>query len=190
MKQPVMVGERVYLTILQPDDGIELARLDVMETDTGLFDTGRVPVGPLAWEKLIRSQVPSSPPDGLAFAIRLIENEEWIGVVQIGDIDWIHQTGESATFMKPGRFRGQGYGTEAKMLMLEYGFEHLHLHMICSHVLETNQRSASALLKQGYRPAGRMRYQVIKDGIYVDNLLFDITRDDWFARKRERAGSR
>ena len=52
-----------------------------------------------------------------------------------------------------------------------------------STVWEPNTRSAAALAKQGYRPAGRMRWFEIKDGAYRDMLVFDVTRDEWLAAR-------
>jgi hypothetical protein len=59
---------------------------------------------------------------------------------------------------------------------------------------EPNTRSAAALAKQGYRRAGRLRWVEVKDGRYVDKLLFDLTRADWLAardawRARRAAGT-
>jgi RimJ/RimL family protein N-acetyltransferase len=74
------------------------------------------------------------------------------------------------------------------MLLLEYAFERLHLHVLESYVWEPNVRSAAALAKQGYRPAGRYKFEDLKDGAYRDGLAFDVLRDDWLeARERWRA---
>ncbi|MFW6075914.1 MAG: GNAT family N-acetyltransferase [Chloroflexota bacterium] len=183
MKQPLKVGYRVYLSPTQPDDAWGEASFDAAETDTGIEPDARIPRSPITWETLIREQGKKSPPDRLVFAVRLIEDDSWIGVVNLAEIDWINRTAETGSFLKAGEYRGRGYGTEAKMLLLEYAFDHLHLHLLYSVVLATNERSAAALAKQGYKPAGRTRYEAVKDGVYVDDLLFDLTRDDWVAAR-------
>ena len=37
--------------------------------------------------------------------------------------------------------------------------------------------------KQGYRPAGRLKWTEVKDGRYVDGLLFDVKREEWLAAR-------
>jgi RimJ/RimL family protein N-acetyltransferase len=114
----------------------------------------------------------------------LRESDEPIGVVGITDIDWVSRTGETFSFFAPGgAYRGSGFGTEAKLLLLEFGFERLGLHAIQSVVWEANERSAAALLKQGYQPAGRLKWDRTRRGVYMDALLFDIKRDEWLAAR-------
>jgi RimJ/RimL family protein N-acetyltransferase len=55
--------------------------------------------------------------------------------------------------------------------------------VLVSHVDEPNTRSAAALANQGYRPAGRLRWTDVKNGRYVDSLVFDLTRADWLAAR-------
>ncbi len=52
-----------------------------------------------------------------------------------------------------------------------------------STVFEANTRSSAALAKQGYRPAGRLRWHDVKGGIYRDMLVFDLLRDEWLAAR-------
>jgi RimJ/RimL family protein N-acetyltransferase len=101
-----------------------------------------------------------------------------IGWVSLWDIDLIHRTAESASLMLPG-FRERGYGTEAKHLLLAYAFDRLQLHLITASTVASNERSQQALLRQGYRPAGRLHWTHTRNGRYLDTLLFDLTRDDW-----------
>lgn len=184
MTNPILVGDRVYLSVVEPDEARELAIIEARETDTHLYPNERMPTSPIAFENLLRGLGASPTPVSFSLAVRLKADDRWIGSMNLHDIDWVNRTAETSSFMASGEFRSRGYGTEAKLLLLQFAFERLGIHVIISHVLETNPRSAAALLKQGYRPAGRVRYRGIKDGSYVDNLVFDITRDDWMARER------
>ena len=104
-----------------------------------------------------------------------------IGVPQraIG-YDWIDRTGERERFLG-APFRNAGLGTEAKHLLIESGFEVIQLHAIMSTIFEASTRFAAALLKQGYRPAGRLRRFDVKGGIYRDLFIFELLRDEWLA---------
>lgn len=189
MRNPLLVGERLYLRPLEVADADGLARRVTEETET-LMEHGRIPVSPLGFEHWIKAVHARQPPNDVYFAVCLTEDDRFIGIVDVKDIDWINRTGETGSGLGPAEFRGQGYGTEAKHLLLEYCFDHLHLHTVWAHVWEPNARSAAALAKQGYRPAGRLKWEDVKDGVYRDALLFDLLRDDWLAARAAWRASR
>jgi RimJ/RimL family protein N-acetyltransferase len=189
MRSPVMAGERVYLRALEAGDALALAHIDAAETDTFMW-RARVPTSPMEHERVIAEMYRQQPPGSLWFAVCTRDGDTFIGLVGVVGLDWVHRSGETATMLGPAEVRGKGYGTEAKHLLLEYCFERIHLHVLKSVVDEPNTRSAAALAKQGYRPAGRRRWWAVKDGRYVDALLFDVLRDEWLAaREAWRAGA-
>jgi RimJ/RimL family protein N-acetyltransferase len=181
MRNAILIGERVYLRPLETSDTRAASEMDHLEDSAEMDGAGRMPVSPLEYavEYLGKSK---SPPDWFPLAICLRDTDEYIGEVSIGGLDWLNRTGETASYLRPdGPYRGHGYGTEAKLLLLEYCFEWLDLHVIQSRVSEKNVRSAAALRKQGYKLAGRLKWCFTKDGVYYDTLLFDITREEWHA---------
>jgi RimJ/RimL family protein N-acetyltransferase len=191
MRNPILAGERIYLRPLEQNDAEELAAFEARETHTNIFSGGRIPTSPIAIRRLFGAAFKSMPPDTVAFAVCLKEDDTLLGQVGITGIDWAHRNGETFAFLRPGDYRGQGYGTEAKHLLLEYAFEHIDLHVLTSWVFEQNERSAGALAKQGYRPAGRLKADGIKGGVYYDDLVFDVVRADWIeARDAWRAGGK
>ncbi len=191
MRNPLVVGDRVYLRPLEASDADGLARDFSEETETFMY-RGRVPVSPLAFVHWIEELHKNQPPADLDLAVCLRDGEEadlMIGLVNVEHIDWVNRTGETGSILLPARFRGQGYGTEAKHLLLEYAFDRIHLHVLRSHVWEPNTRSAAALVKQGYRPAGRLKWDDLKQGVYRDTLVFDVLREEWLeARAAWKAG--
>src|SRR5207248_6514688 len=114
----------------------------------------------------------------------LRETDELIGVVGIDGINCVTGTGETDSYFGRAANRGRGLGTEAKLLLLEYAFDHLGLHALQSFVFEPNERSWRALLRQRYSPAGRIRFQFPKHGVYRDFLAFDVLREEWLAARR------
>ncbi|MGH2535031.1 MAG: GNAT family N-acetyltransferase [Thermomicrobiales bacterium] len=189
MRNPMLVGERVYLRPLDPSDAEEMARGAATEPET-FFDRGRFPASAIAYEHMIRDvNAKPHPPTEIFFAVCLKEDDRLIGGVNVDHIDWIDRTGETGSGFLP-EFRGQGYGTEAKFLLLEYCFDHLHFHALRSHVFEPNIRSAAALRKQGYRPAGRLKWEGVKNGIYQDTLVFDVLRDEYLEARADWQQSR
>lgn len=184
MRNAIMAGERVYLRPLELADANEMARLTALETET-FFDNGRIPHSPLVYEHWIRELHARQPPDEIQLAVCLREDDRLIGMVGLGPVDWVNRTAETGSWIGAVEYRGQGYGPEAKHLLLEYAFDVLQLHALNSWVWEPNTRSAAAVRRQGYRPAGRIKTPITKDGRYRDMLVFDLTRDEWLAAREE-----
>lgn len=181
MHNPMMSGERVYLRALDVGDAEPLARFAADEPDTFMY-RGRQPQSPLGFTSWIADAYKVQPSRNIEFAVCLREDDRLIGQMGFSDLDWINRTGETGSYLG-APFRNAGLGTEAKHLLIEYGFEVIHLHAIMSTVFEANTRSATALAKQGYRPAGRLRWFDVKGGIYRDMLVFDLLRDEWLTAR-------
>jgi RimJ/RimL family protein N-acetyltransferase len=191
MHNALITGERVFLRALDVADAEAWAEFIAAEPDA-FQKRGRLPLSPIALAKWIEGLYKTPVPAALSLAVCLIEDGRFIGNVDLDHIDWINRTAETGSYISDASFRGQGYGTEAKFLLLEYCFDHLQLHALCSYVFEPNTRSAAALAKQGYKPAGRWKWDDLKDGVYRDVLVFDILREQylaaketWFASRRE-----
>jgi diamine N-acetyltransferase len=176
MRNPVMVGDRVYLRPFEVEDVTVLFEADHQESDT-FMERGRN----LSSTMETRSWIERMYDDAsqAKFAVCVIETDECIGLCGLEFIDLINGVAETGTRLHNPAYRNRGYGTEAKHLVLEYAFERLHLERIISHVFEPNTRSATALRKQGYQPAGRLRYDGFKSGQHRDALLFDLTHQEW-----------
>ncbi|MBO0745590.1 MAG: GNAT family N-acetyltransferase, partial [Candidatus Dormibacteraeota bacterium] len=146
--------------------------------DTFMFRE-RLPTSPLDHLAQIQEDYKARPPRSIGFAVCLRENDRLLGMVGVVGIDWVQRTAETFSWLGPSGIRGQGYGTEAKHLLLGYCFDRIGLHVLRSEVAETNTRSAAALMKQGYRRAGAHKWRDVKGGRYIDEVLFDLTREDW-----------
>lgn len=182
MRNPIMIGERVYLTPEIPEDSHRMAEFEAKDTDLGLFPSGREPRSPILFKQSLESDDPGTP-DEVILAVRRRQDDELLGIVELSNIDWVNRTAETGSYLGLAEWRGRGYGTEAKHLLLEYAFEHLHLHLIWSNVFAANERSMAALRKQGYREAGRLRYRGLYEGVYRDSVLFDLKREEWLAAR-------
>jgi diamine N-acetyltransferase len=178
VRNPVMVGDRVYLRPFELDDAPVLAEATHRETET-FMEPGRElepPFGTAAW---IAGMYDQHPAEQAKFAVCLSETDECVGLCGLEYVDLINRVAESGSRFHNPAFRNRGYGTEAKHLVLEYAFHWLHLERIFASVFEPNTRSVAALVKQGYKPAGRLKYEGFKNGRYCDALFFELTEDDW-----------
>ncbi|CAH1059687.1 hypothetical protein PAECIP111894_05899 [Paenibacillus pseudetheri] len=74
---------------------------------------------------------------------------------------------------------GQGVATAAAGLMLNFGFEELHLHRIYATCDPRNSGSSKVLTKIGMTYEGRLRDALlIKDG-WRDSLMFSMLEHEW-----------
>lgn len=184
MRSPILAGERIYLRGLVKADAQAMALGNAVESES-MMQRWRIPTSPISWEEHIEGLHKQQPPDTVELGVCLREDDKLIGSVEIGSIDYINRTAETGSWMILAEHRGLGYGTEAKHLLLEYAFDHVQLHVLHSWVWEPNKRSAAALMKQGYKPSGKLLRQDLKDGVYYGALMFDIKRDEWIAAREE-----
>jgi RimJ/RimL family protein N-acetyltransferase len=75
-------------------------------------------------------------------------------------------------------FWGRGYATEAARALVQYGFDTLGLHRIYARHLTRNPASGRVLHKIGMTHEGYRRKHEKKWGIYEDDKLYGILRDD------------
>lgn len=74
---------------------------------------------------------------------------------------------------------GKGYGTDAKLHLLEYAFNELGLHRVSSLVIGYNERSLRYSLRCGYKVEGRQKDMVYKGGRFWDHILLVIFKGDF-----------
>lgn len=189
MRNPIITGERLYLRAEEPEDAQIHARFYAAETDDFIDDFGRFPQSPLMFDHIIRETYESQPPTDIGFAACLKENDEVIGRVGFFHVDYVNRNAESYSVFGPD-WRSKGYGTESKFLLLDYAFNQLGLHVVQSYVWGANERSATALLRQGYRSAGRYKWDNTRRGVYLDVLIFDVKRDEFLAARDDWRGRR
>ena len=113
------------------------------------------------------------------FAIVLAETHTLIGVMGLESLDHISGTAVTGSYIGSKEHWGKGYGTEAKMLVLEYAFNTLNLRKICAVVYDFNPRSKRCLEKCGYKEEGRRKAQHYRNGRYADDYLMAVFKDDF-----------
>ncbi len=182
-------GERIYLRPFASGDGRHVAELSLRETEV-VFPEGRWVVNADAVDRYNQMITRADLPDQVGLAIVLRESDELIGVMAVFSIDWVHRTAETASEILRPEYRGGGYGTEAKHLLLEFAFDQLGLHMVYSSVSESNPRSAAALRKQGYRFAGYTAWTSFVASGLCGNWALDMLASEWRdARDRNQRGN-
>jgi ribosomal-protein-alanine N-acetyltransferase len=181
-KNAIMVGERVYLRPFTKQDAEQFSIWSRRE-ELSTFNVGRYMDNKLGKWHMFEKQQKEDRPDWIRFAVVDRETDELVGGNGMLDMHYLDRRGETESLFLP-KFRGQGYGTEAKHLALDYAFNRLDLHMVTSWVLFPNTRSAAALRKQGYREAGRINWLYTNKGTFDNMAVFDYLADEWRAMPR------
>ena len=174
----MLVGKRVYLRPPTREDVEDVVKYSRRETET-FFDIGRHMPDIEGFADWNESNQKEAFPRWVRFAVCLRENDEVIGEVGLFDVDLINRTAESASFFHRPEYRGGGYGSEAKHLLMEYAFDRLGLHVIQSWVYFPNTRSAASLRKQGYTEAGRIHWRFVNEGTWENFVVFDFLASEW-----------
>jgi ribosomal-protein-alanine N-acetyltransferase len=76
-------------------------------------------------------------------------------------------------------YHGQGYGSEAAGLLVEYGFEDLNLRRIEAEAGAFNDASMGLLESLGFEQEGTRREAAFYRGDYYDMVTYGLLREDW-----------
>jgi len=176
-KQPVIFlkGKRVRLRPLEMSD-LERCTIWVNDPDVRKFVTVMFPLSSMQEQSYIFDS--TNPKDRVRLAIETSEGVH-IGNIDIIGINWIDRTATTGTMIGDKKYWSKGYGTEAKMILLEYAFNTLGLRKLHSAAYAYNERSINYSLKCGYKIIGRKKQERFHDGAYHDVVMLEVFRDDW-----------
>ena len=99
------------------------------------------------------------------------ENEQHIGNIKLGPINWVHRFGEISLFVGDKNYWGKNIATEAIQLMTDYAFNTLNLHRVSAGCYSNNKGSAKAFQKAGFCIEGSCKEHFFSQGRYVDKIL-------------------
>ena len=102
-----------------------------------------------------------------------------IGTMGLHHINYINRTAITGALIGEKEYLGNGFGTDAKMLLLDYAFNELDLFKVQSSVIEFNSRSAAYSKKCGYVEEGRLRGQFFRAGKRHDDIMLAVFKDQW-----------
>ena len=176
MKNPFLIGERLYLRPLDKDDLDRCLRWinDPLVTTTL---TMRFPMSRTQEESWILSNYKSQ--SDLPLAIIIKDQDQHIGNCGLHSIDYVNRNAEFGIMIGEKDQWGNGYAPEAARLIIDYGFKQLGMHRIFLHVYSHNERAQRAYEKVGFIPEGTMRESYFHDGRYYDNLIMSILESEW-----------
>jgi RimJ/RimL family protein N-acetyltransferase len=176
--RPMLRGERVWLRPLEERD-MPAFVAGVNDTEVGGWAGYRWPTTvATASEWLTRVSEQERTQQGFHFAVCELGDDGFIGTIWLRDISLLDGVGELAIFMDKDHLGG-GWGTDAQVALLAFGFGTLRLERIWLTVDAHNARAIRSYQKAGFRQEGVMRKARQVNGVRVDGLLMAILREEW-----------
>jgi diamine N-acetyltransferase len=175
----IVVGDRVALGPLRRDLAPVYARWwNEREVRRGLDYLGVS--NPRAQEKWVDDNLERSAehePKGVEFTVYDRSDSAPIGTAGLLGISHAHGCAEFAIAL--GERRGQGLGTEATRLVLDFAFHVLQLRNVMLETLAWNAAGLTAYERAGFRRIGVRRGARISCGHPTDVVLMDAVREDF-----------
>lgn len=116
------------------------------------------------------------------FAIESINEGKYIGECGIKSVDWKNRRTEIYIFLGKD-YVGNGYGTDATKVLLDFIFNEMNLNKVKLTVLSINTRAIKSYKKCGFRIEGTLKSELFKEGSYQDLIIMGILKDDYLDNK-------
>jgi diamine N-acetyltransferase len=177
----IVVGEKVALGPLRPDLSGSYARwMNQLEVRHGLVHLGIAT--PQSQEKWVQENIAigaKREPEAAEFTIYDLADSAAVGTAGLFHI--VHTQGTANFGIAIGERRGQGLGTEATRLVLDFAFHVLQLRNVLLETLEWNVAGLTAYERAGFRRMGVRRGAVLSRGRPTDVVFMDAVPEDFGA---------
>ena len=182
---PVLGGAQVTLRELRASDAPSLFAL--LTTEEVARFISPPPTTVEGFEKFIAWTIRQRAAGTYAcFAVTLKGHDTAIGIFQLRETEPGFGTAEWG-FAIGSPFWGTGVFREGADLVLEFAFETLGVHRLEARSAVRNGRGNGALRKLGAVQEGLLRKSFLRNGEYLDQVLYAIVEDDWrFSREMAR----
>jgi RimJ/RimL family protein N-acetyltransferase len=176
MKNPFLIGPRLYFRPLEREDAPRLAAYinDPAVRRTLLIYRPMSVEREHAWLEELRKDEHQ-----VVVGIARQSDDELIGTTGLHRIDLRARTTEFGLSLGDRSAWGQGFGTEATRMMLDYAFGTLNLNRVWLQVYASNTPAIRVYEKTGFRKEGVQREQHFTEGRYEDGVLMGILRSEW-----------
>jgi RimJ/RimL family protein N-acetyltransferase len=178
---PTLTGGRVTLRELRRTDAASLVAMLATE-EVGRF-ISPPPSTVEGFERFIEWTHRQRTAGAYAcFAVVPEGMDSAIGIFQVRQLDPSFETAEWG-FAIGFPFWGTGIFKEAATLTIEFAFDTLGVHRLEARAAAQNGRGNGALMKVGAVREGVLRRSFLRNGEYLDQILWAIVREDWMYSK-------
>lgn len=175
----IVIGEKVALGPLRRDLAAAYARwMNQFEVRRGLDYMGiATPESQEKWVEENIEQGAKREPETVEFTVYDRADSAPVGTAGLFQI--VHAHGTARFGIAIGERRGQGLGTEATRLVLDFAFHVLRLRNVLLQTLEWNTAGLTAYERAGFRRVGVRRGAVMSRGRPTDIVIMDAVPEDF-----------
>jgi ribosomal-protein-alanine N-acetyltransferase len=178
---PVLTGHNVVLRELRTSDAQSLFAMLTSEEVSRFISPPPSTVDGferfIAWTHRMRTSGTYA-----CFAVTLKGNDTAIGIFQVRELEPGFGTAEWG-FAIGSPYWGTGVFADGADLVLEFAFETLGVHRLEARCAVKNGRGNGALRKIGAVQEGILRKSFLRNGEYLDQVLYGVIEDDWRASR-------
>ena len=184
---PELVGRRVILR--EPRAGDASALFSLLSTEEVSRFISPPPATVEGFERYVGwTQRQRVAGQYVCFAIVPVGADAPIGLIHVRALSPAFLTADWG-FAIGSEFWGTGVFTEAAELVLEFAFDVLGIHRLEARAALCNGRGNGAMKKLGAEREGVLRHSFVRDGEFLDQVLWSILQDDW-RQQQEKAPRR
>lgn len=114
----------------------------------------------------------------VVFAIRKKDNMDFLGYVQVFNINSAFRSADIGIMIGEVANRGQGYGQDALRLCIDFCWHELNLQRLSLALVGENPAALHAYSKCGFEREGLLRRSVYSGGSFRDVTLMAVLRED------------
>lgn len=130
-------------------------------------------------ESFVQMMLDNSNPNMKNFVIADSESENYIGQIDLINIDWKNRTSLLGIVIGNVENHCKGYGQEAIKILQKFAFEELNLHKLELEVHAYNEKAYNCYKKCGFLEEGRKRENFYIDGKYTDTIFMGILKREF-----------
>lgn len=177
LRRATVLGEKVFLRSFERTDITDdyLDWVNDTRINTYILATGY----PTNYERAVAYYEASQPPSAAYFAVCDIESGTHIGNARLSLIDPINRVATYGRIIGHQDYKRKGYGTDALVQLLRFGFHRLGINRIWSSAVEENIQSLGSNDKVGMVREGRLREYVYANGVFHDTIVLAMLRKDF-----------
>lgn len=173
-----LLGQKCYLAPVRVEDAEKYFEwLNDLEVSVNLRTYSQQI--PFEIEKEYLEKFAKNQTNDYLFGIIAKDTDILIGNCALMNPDFINRNAELGIFVGDKNYWGKGIGTEAILLLLDFGFNVLNLHNIWLSFYDFNTKSKRVYEKCGFKVLGRRREAKIIGNLKFDIVFMDVLADEY-----------
>lgn len=172
-----LTGNNIYLRALEPKD---LEFIYAVENDENIWEMSNTQT---PYSKFLIKQYLENAHQDIyeAKQLRLVickkNDETAIGLIDLFEFDARNNRAGIGIIIKEDCDKNSGFGSESLQLLIAYSFKKLNLNQIFANISPENLASLKLFTKFGFEKIGIKKQWNLIDGVYKDEILFQLIKN-------------